>query len=783
MPPPARPFPPVGLLRRGLVLFAVVAASFAARAAETWIVGQSQHFQMYSSAPEKESRELLTALEQFRANFLQVFPLRGASEPRTTIVLFSRDRDFRPYKPLYEGKPKDVAGYFLNHPDEVTIALTSDFPEGGTDPREVIYHEYVHLLLHVRDARYPLWLDEGLAEVFSTFAIEDGKVAYGQPKPPHVALLQNERLLPLEKLFAVTHDSPEYSESERVGMFYAESWGLTHFLLFGADQTKAAKLGVFLERLAERAPAAASFREVFGADLAAQELALRQYFRGGDYFQRGKPAVAQNFTVSFRPVSDVERDAALLSLRWRIHHDDAAAAAALALLERDPGLARPHELLAAIAAQAGESASALEHWRLAADRGSENAWVYIQLLRDSLNAFGGAAMLDVRLPEDRIEQLRKWTRQAVTLSPDNTEAVELALLVEALAPKIDARLVNRLQPRTVKLRDPGAALLALAIIHWRGGHSPSARKILDLVAAQERADLRTRGAANALRTRLEPEPAPAGATNVAQGTAAPDKPSGQDKAAVAEKSADGPRLAIQSARVSPAESYLEQLLDERRTTAPWHQLPPIVARLGDRTEANAWLHARELRQRAGQGDTDAMFELAVAHACGNGAELSPKLAREWLQAAFNRGHPLAKAGVDPSTLEPEMVAQYLRSQKTALAADRLPPLKSELQRKIDAAAGAADRRDPVILYQPIPRYPEELRLAGAGGKSLVRFIIRADGLPDMVKSAQFTDAATAAAAEECVRRMVFLPTIRDGKPIFTAVEISIVFDREASTKS
>ena len=37
--------------------------------------------------------------------------------------------------------------------------------------------------------------------------------------------------MPLHELFAVTHNSPQYNESTRQGMFYAESWLLTHFLM------------------------------------------------------------------------------------------------------------------------------------------------------------------------------------------------------------------------------------------------------------------------------------------------------------------------------------------------------------------------------------------------------------------------------------------------------------------------------------------------------------------------------------------------------------------------
>jgi len=38
-------------------------------------------------------------------------------------------------------------------------------------------------------------------------------------------------LLPLDQLFAVNRESPEYRTKEQSRLFYAESWALTHMLL------------------------------------------------------------------------------------------------------------------------------------------------------------------------------------------------------------------------------------------------------------------------------------------------------------------------------------------------------------------------------------------------------------------------------------------------------------------------------------------------------------------------------------------------------------------------
>ena len=51
--------------------------------------------------------------------------------------------------------------------------------------------------------------------------------------------LRDERLIPLQDLFAVDRDSPIYNETSRRGAFYAESWGLLHYLMQGNEERRA----------------------------------------------------------------------------------------------------------------------------------------------------------------------------------------------------------------------------------------------------------------------------------------------------------------------------------------------------------------------------------------------------------------------------------------------------------------------------------------------------------------------------------------------------------------
>jgi hypothetical protein len=206
-------------------------------AADSWLRARSENFELFSSASERRSRELLGELEQFRACILSHLGLRVAREPRTTVVLFGSDAQFEPYRPLYQGKPKRVGGVFVPSADEAVMALTSDLdPAGPTDPTELVFHEYIYLMFHTRRLHLPTWLNEGLAEVFSTFRIESGHAVFGQPKPHFVRLLNTTPLLPIERLIAVHEKSPEYNDERQRGLFYAQSWALAHLLVCGADR-------------------------------------------------------------------------------------------------------------------------------------------------------------------------------------------------------------------------------------------------------------------------------------------------------------------------------------------------------------------------------------------------------------------------------------------------------------------------------------------------------------------------------------------------------------------
>jgi hypothetical protein len=170
------------------------------------------------NATENQIRDVAENLELFRTAYRKFFTLQEkAATVSTTVVVFKSDAAFRPYKPIYQGKPANIAGYFQGGEDKNLIVLSAEIET----PR-VIYHEYIHRLMADNLSSFPPWFQEGFAECFSTLEIEgrDKKIRLGRAIGEHVALLYERRFLPLEHLFAVTTNRRNTTNRE-AGSFHA----------------------------------------------------------------------------------------------------------------------------------------------------------------------------------------------------------------------------------------------------------------------------------------------------------------------------------------------------------------------------------------------------------------------------------------------------------------------------------------------------------------------------------------------------------------------------------
>src|SRR5439155_3963381 len=91
-------------------------------------------------------------------------------------------------------------------------------------------HEYAHFLMHASGKRLPAWLDEGLAEFYSTARIGQKGCSIGGELAGHSEALRR-RWIPLQELFSTPSDAALEVDKKHVGIFYAQSWLLAHMLV------------------------------------------------------------------------------------------------------------------------------------------------------------------------------------------------------------------------------------------------------------------------------------------------------------------------------------------------------------------------------------------------------------------------------------------------------------------------------------------------------------------------------------------------------------------------
>jgi tetratricopeptide (TPR) repeat protein len=240
---------------------------------EAWIQLRTPHFTLFSNASERTARGIGLDLERLRSALSQLNPgLELTSPVPTWIYVFKNTSTFQPYRPVYQGKVQSVEGFFYSHPHGNYVAINADPRD---EPTEIVYHEYLHHVLGNNYPMIPLWLNEGLAEFYSTFKVSGSEARIGLPIPEHVFWLQQNAMIPLRELVSVDTDSRDYNEGNRRGVFYAQSWAFVHYLLSTTPERRQ-QTAVYLRDLFNGVPSDQALQRAFG-DVALLERDLRAY--------------------------------------------------------------------------------------------------------------------------------------------------------------------------------------------------------------------------------------------------------------------------------------------------------------------------------------------------------------------------------------------------------------------------------------------------------------------------------------------------------------------------
>ena len=338
-----------------------------------WFETRTAHFNFYSCGAPQEVNQVAGQLEEFCETYALLAGAQAVASPPIVVMAFPDHESMKPFLPQYHGQPENLAGFFQRGNDENLIVLSlPEKHDAGTD-MSVIFHEYTHLLLRRNDQIWPLWLKEGMAELYSTFATTDYGASIAQPIEHHLRLLAHEPLMPLTELFSVGHDSPQYNERERQGIFYAESWLLTHMLVAGDNPALRARFGNYTTLLRAGQTPVQAFTNALQASLPAVESDLHQYLARGEFapIPLSFPEnVATLKVVTVRELTPVENYFRLGDELLHIDRVDDAEKYFNDARKLAPASPLPYEGLGLVAVRRGQSEEALSRLKEALQRGS-----------------------------------------------------------------------------------------------------------------------------------------------------------------------------------------------------------------------------------------------------------------------------------------------------------------------------------------------------------------------------------------------------------------------------
>ncbi|MCZ6508636.1 MAG: DUF1570 domain-containing protein [Acidobacteria bacterium] len=303
-----------------MALLALAPGTGSAAETEGWTRLETPSFTFFSNASEEVTRHYAGELETFRRFVARALGDGAVANPLPTqVYLFDSAESFGEFS-LGERN----VGWFIGTRQANVIALDTSSVAGT----EVAYHEYVHFVVENSTPAVPLWLNEGLAEFYSTFRLGSDDLEVGRPLERHVEFLRRNRLISFDDLFAVTRESREYTEERRRGVFYAQSWAFVHYLLVGQKALRV-EVDDFFGRLRDGQEAQEAYRDAFGTSTIGLRRELEHYVGQARlaYLVMSVPSGPGARLGPPEPLSDAEASArlGLLRLAGNAGGEDAAA--------------------------------------------------------------------------------------------------------------------------------------------------------------------------------------------------------------------------------------------------------------------------------------------------------------------------------------------------------------------------------------------------------------------------------------------------------------------------
>ena len=446
-----------GLIPGRCALLALLSAGLLSAAHdERWVRVRSPHFELFTEGSEAGGRELVSFFEQVHGFFQQAFGLNGRGRV-VRIVCFRSPKEFQHYE---SSKIADAAFHAGASHDYILMKEGA----AGRDPMAV--HEYTHLIVRATNHDIPVWLDEGLAELYSNMEAHGNFVVVGRVIEARAAALAEGRWIDLRSLVSANRGSAVYTKHAQAEMFYAESWALVHMLAL--DNGYSPRLRAFMDAL-QHEDSVHAFQQTYGKPIESVEADLRAYLQSDRlnaavFPVRLPPARAE---LQVTPRAGLEARLALASMLLDYPGRTAESRAAFEQAVRDyPRRPEAEQGMAEYLAHERREPEAIEHFARAVDLGSADANLYLEY---------GRALALANRTGDALTILWKSVGLAPALDAAHYELAVLLVKTGAFAEALDQfHAVRRLPPA-----EAPRYYYNLAYAHFQLGQLDQARALVE----------------------------------------------------------------------------------------------------------------------------------------------------------------------------------------------------------------------------------------------------------------------------------------------------------------
>jgi hypothetical protein len=302
---------------------------------EKWRYATIPGFEILSNASDRATQRLLRDFSMFRQALGHVWPLSNRLQQPAMLIICGRGNKFDPFVPSAHRQvvpESGLASLLLKKGDRAAIVIDLqsttlnvlnfegfELPGSGTDSGLVsvehdkqLYREYVRYLLSASEPRLPAWVEEGLSQIIMKMQFDRRWIQFAKLEDPNTisaqaamvaeinalsgddedalllpgapaedrdfpAALRRRALVPLERFFAVTHDSKEATNVLGTNIWAKQAYAFVHMCLYGERGKFKKPFATFLQRISREPVSEALFKECFNMTYKQMLMQIRGY--------------------------------------------------------------------------------------------------------------------------------------------------------------------------------------------------------------------------------------------------------------------------------------------------------------------------------------------------------------------------------------------------------------------------------------------------------------------------------------------------------------------------